>query len=140
MCYPSPVMLRVPQHHPGRKRRGRRSCAISERPTPSFFALPSLFRMLSLTIPAHPRHSPVSPIIPAHTQNRGWGGAAVISIVTYPQYVGAPTISSIHARRSQSLRISLILPTLHNGFHFAGLQRVDHLRINVVHGHGIGHV
>src|SRR5208283_1484067 len=74
MCYPSPVMLRVPQHHPGHKRRGRRSCAISERPTPSPFALSSCFPVLSLTIPAHPRHSPVSPIIPAHTQDRGGVG------------------------------------------------------------------
>ncbi len=62
MCYPSPVMLR-----------GRRSCAISERPTPLPFAVPSLFRMLSPTIPVHPRNSPVSPIIPVHTQKQGGG-------------------------------------------------------------------
>ncbi len=63
MCYAPPVMLR-----------GRFSCAISERATPSPFALPSLFRLLSLTIPVHPRNAPVSPIIPIHTQKPGGGG------------------------------------------------------------------
>src|SRR5208337_1873529 len=62
MCYASPVMLR-----------GRCSCAISDRPTPSLFATLSLFRPLSLIIPVHPRTAPVSPIIPVHTQNRGGG-------------------------------------------------------------------
>ncbi len=64
-------MLRVPQHHPGHKRRGRGSCAISERPTHSVFGPSSLFRMLSPTIPVHPRNAPVSPIIPVHTQKQG---------------------------------------------------------------------
>src|SRR5271157_514413 len=54
--------------------RGRRSCAISDRPRPSPFASPSPFRTLSPTIPAHTRNSPVSPIIPAHTQKQGGGG------------------------------------------------------------------
>src|SRR5208337_2201088 len=63
MCYALPVMLR-----------GSCSCAISERPTPSPFALSSLFRMLSPIIPVHPRNAPVSPIIPAHTQKQGGGG------------------------------------------------------------------
>jgi hypothetical protein len=53
--------------------RGSCSCAISERPTHSLFAVPSLFRMLSPIIPVHPRHSPVSPIIPVHTQKQGGG-------------------------------------------------------------------
>src|SRR5208337_811500 len=63
MCYALPVMLR-----------GSCSCAISERPTPSPFALSSLFRMLSPIIPVHPRNAPVSPIIPAHTQKQGGRG------------------------------------------------------------------
>ncbi len=72
-------------------------------PAPSFFALPSLFRVLSPIIPAHPRNAPVSPIIPAHTQNRGVG--AVIVMVTYLKYVGAPTIPFLRERRrSQTQR------------------------------------
>jgi hypothetical protein len=85
MCYHTSVMLRVPQHHPGRKHRGRGCCAISERPgtpsgtqktrpTTSLFALFSLFPLLSPIIPLHRRHSPVSPIIPVHTQKHGGGG------------------------------------------------------------------
>jgi len=58
MCYASPVMLR-----------GRCSCAISERPTPSS----TLKTPLSLIIPVYPRNSPVSPIIPVHTQKQGGG-------------------------------------------------------------------
>jgi len=64
---------------------GRRSCATSvrpgnpfgtqtTRPKPSPFALSSLFRILSPTIPVHRRHSPVSPIISVHTQKHGGGG------------------------------------------------------------------
>ena len=41
---------------------------------PVRFVFSSLFRMLSLTIPAHPRNAPVSPMIPAHTQKQGVGG------------------------------------------------------------------
>src|SRR5208337_3111949 len=67
-------MLRVPQHHPGHKQRGRGCCAISERPRPSPFAPSSLFCMLSPTIPVHTRSSSVSPIIPVHTQKQGGGG------------------------------------------------------------------
>jgi hypothetical protein len=47
--------------------------------------------LLSPIIPAHPGGSPVTPIIPALTQTRGWGG--VIRMVTYLKYVGAPTFS-----------------------------------------------
>ena len=54
-------MLRVPQQHPGRKRRGRCCCVISERPTPS----PAPKYPLTPIIPVRPRNSPVSPIIPA---------------------------------------------------------------------------
>src|SRR5208283_1903588 len=79
MCYASPVMLRVPQNRPGHKLRGPVCCAISERPTPSLFAAPSLFRILS-------------PIIPVHTQKQG-GGGCVIHMVTCLKYVGAPTFS-----------------------------------------------
>src|SRR5208283_6216802 len=67
MCYASPVMLR-----------GRRSCTISERPTPSSFVSSSLSRMLTPTIPVHPRNAPVSPIIPVHTQKQG-GGALLLN-------------------------------------------------------------
>ena len=67
-------MLRVPQNHPGRKQRGRGCCAISSLPTPSSFASASLFRMLSPTVPVHPRNAPVSPIIPVHTQKQGGVG------------------------------------------------------------------
>jgi len=42
--------------------------------TPLAFAFSSLFRMLSLTIPALTSHFPVSPIIPALTEKRGVGG------------------------------------------------------------------
>jgi hypothetical protein len=49
--------------------RGRSSCAISERPTPS----PAPKYPLSPIIPVHPGNSPVSPIIPVHTQKQGGG-------------------------------------------------------------------
>ena|SRR5208283_935749 len=130
MCYASPAMLRapqlhperklrVPQHHPGHTRRGRGCCAISERavvssgtqkacPTRSPFALPSLLRTLSPTIPAHRRHSPVSPIIPALTQKQGGGGLQIklgssisllVSVTALTSklsaIVGAPTFSNL---------------------------------------------
>ena len=85
-------MLRVPQNRPGHKLRGPVCCAISERPTPSLFAAPSLFRILSPIIPVHRCHSAVSPIIPVHTQKQG-GGGCVIHMVTCLKYVGAPTFS-----------------------------------------------
>src|SRR5208337_2771870 len=75
MCYASPVMLR-----------GRCSCAISDPPTPSLFATPSLFRTLSPTIPVHPRTAPVSPIIPVHTQKQG-GGGYICSLFVLPSSV-----------------------------------------------------
>jgi len=87
--------------------RGRCSCAISEVPTPSPFALPSLFRLLSPIIPLHRRHSPVTPLFPLHTQKQGGGGhfsahgqmPASITLklcycmlhATQMQNVGAPT-------------------------------------------------
>ncbi len=59
MCYALFAMLR-----------GRRSCAISGRPSPS----PAPKSPLSPIIPVHPRNSPVSLIIPVHTQKQGgWG-------------------------------------------------------------------
>jgi hypothetical protein len=74
-------MLRVPQHHPGHKHRGRRSCTISERPTSSFAPPllatshpPLATALLTPIIPAHPGHSSVSSIILAHTQIQGGGG------------------------------------------------------------------
>jgi hypothetical protein len=62
MCYASPVMLRVSC-----------SCAISVHDILASFVFSSLFRMLSPTIPVHPRNAPVSPIIPVHTQKQGGG-------------------------------------------------------------------
>ena len=50
--------------------RGRGSCTISERPTPSS----TLKTPLSPTIPVHPRNSPVTPLFPLHTQKQGGGG------------------------------------------------------------------
>jgi len=89
MCHASPAMLRapqlhlertqrVPQHHPGHKQRGGGCCAISERARRTLFVSSSLFRMLSPTIPVHPRNAPVSPIIPVHTQKQG-GGALLLN-------------------------------------------------------------
>ena len=79
MCYHAYVMLR-----------GRCSCAISERPTPSLFALSSLLRLLSPTIPVHPRNAPVSLIIPVHTQKQGVGG--------YPCYDQSSHFGNVLAR------------------------------------------
>jgi hypothetical protein len=59
MCYPSPVMLR-----------GRCSCAISGRPTPS--SGPK--NPLSPLFPLHPRKVPVSALFPLLTQKHGGGG------------------------------------------------------------------
>jgi hypothetical protein len=73
---------------------GRCSCAISERPTSSLFALLSLFRPLSPTIPVHPRNAPVSPIIPVHTQKQG-GGA-------YPSYDQSFHLGNALARTNPS--------------------------------------
>jgi hypothetical protein len=74
-------MLRVPQHHPGHKHRGRGCCTISDRPTPSFAPPllatshpPLATALLTPIIPVHPRNSPVSSIIPVHTQKQGGGG------------------------------------------------------------------
>ena len=56
--------------------RGRRSCAISDRPTPS--SAPK--NPLSPIIPVHTRRPPVSPIIPVHTQKQGDGGTESVRI------------------------------------------------------------
>ena len=73
MCYAPPVMLR--RHC---------SCAISERPTPSPFVSPSLFRMLSPLLPLHPRNSPVTPLFPLHTQKQGgWGPSLFASCLSF---------------------------------------------------------
>ncbi len=69
---------RVPQHHLGHKHRGRGCCAISERARRSVFVSSSPVRMLSPTIPVHPRNAPVSPIIPVHTQKQR-GGALLLN-------------------------------------------------------------
>jgi hypothetical protein len=107
-------MLQVSQQRPGHEHRGSGCRAISERaagsscaqracPTPLLFALSSYFLALSPSIPAHRRHLLVSPIIPAHTQRQGVGVGN--AMVTYLQYVGAPTFSFCSpegvARRNQ---------------------------------------
>src|SRR5208337_1203029 len=89
--------------------RGRRSCAIASLPISSSFASVSLFRMLSPIIPVHPRHVPVSPIIPAHTQKHGGGGAfcemcspatllfsTTMLTTMLSAIVGAPTFPFLH--------------------------------------------
>src|SRR5208282_1405814 len=86
MCYASPVMLRVPQLHPGHEQRGRGCCAISERPAPSSFASSSLLRSLSALFPLHPRNSPVSPLFPLLTQKQG-GGGCLFSLSDLPSSV-----------------------------------------------------
>jgi len=71
MCYASPAMLR-----------GRCSCAISGRPTPSSFASSSLSRPLTPLFPLHPRNSPVTPLFPLLTQKHGGGGTSSPMIFT----------------------------------------------------------
>ena len=51
--------------------RGRCSCAISECPTPSPFASPSLSHPLTPLFPLDASHSPVTPLFPLHTQKQG---------------------------------------------------------------------
>ncbi len=69
MCYASPVMLR-----------GRCSCAISDRPTPSSFAPPSLLRPITPLFPLHPRNAPVTPLFPLLTQKQGGGGYPLLPL------------------------------------------------------------
>src|SRR5208337_2125894 len=85
MCYAWPAMLR-----------GRCSCAISERPTPSSFASPSLTCHLTPLFPLHPRNTPVTPLFPLLTQKQGGGGyLCSLSVLpssalgVYPGPVGA---------------------------------------------------
>jgi hypothetical protein len=102
-------MLRVPQQHPGHKRRRRGCCAISERPTRSLFAVPSLFRMLSPIIPVDPGNSPVSPIIPVLTQKQG-GGALLLNFQLLTLNRFSPLSPTIPAHRRHS-PVSPIIPT-----------------------------
>src|SRR5208337_1712402 len=51
--------------------RGRRFCAISDRPTPSPFASSSLFPPLTPLFPLDASHSPVTPLFPLLTQKQG---------------------------------------------------------------------
>src|SRR5208283_4206497 len=105
-------MLRVPQNHPGRKQRGRACCAISSPSLASSFVSVSLFRMLSPTIPVHPRNAPVSPIIPVHTQKRGGGDifckmsshltllfSLAVLTTKLSTIVGTPTFPFLHSFR-----------------------------------------
>jgi len=64
--------------------RGRCSCAISDRLTPSSFALSSLFRPLTPLFPLHPRNSPVTPLFPLLTHKQGGGGyLCSLSVLPY---------------------------------------------------------
>ncbi len=105
-------MLRVPQNHPGRKQRGRRSGAISSLPTPSSFASPSLLRQLTPLLPLHPRKSPVTPLFPLLTQKQGGGGvfckmcspitllfSMAVLTMQLRIIVGAPTFLFLHSFR-----------------------------------------
>jgi hypothetical protein len=70
--------------------------------------------LLSPIIPAHRRHSPVSPIIPVHTQKQGGGGASctncfpisplfssVLLTIQLSKIVGKPTFSFLHATKGK---------------------------------------
>src|SRR5271157_605726 len=127
-------MLRVPENHPGRKQRGRACCAISSLSIPSSFASVSLVRMLSPTIPVHPRNAPVSPIIPVHTQKQGGGGplrksaspaALLFSMATLTTQlsaiVGAPTFPSLRP----TWRPICGRPLKQNGITSSDLRRGD---------------
>ena len=61
--------------------RGRCSCAISECPTPSFFALSSLYCPLTPLFPLHPRNAPVTPLFPLLTQKQGGGGYPLLPLL-----------------------------------------------------------
>jgi len=54
--------------------RGRRSCAISERSTPS----PTSQNPLSPLFPLHPGNSPVTPLFPLLTQKQGGGALRIL--------------------------------------------------------------
>src|SRR5208283_779581 len=84
--------------------RGRCSCAISERPTPS----PAPKKPLSPIIPVHPGNSPVSPIIPVHTQKQG-GGALLLNfqLLTLNRFSPLSPIIPVHPRNSP---VSPIIP------------------------------
>src|SRR5208282_2767020 len=88
-------MLRVPQHHPGRKRRGRGCCAISGRasPSPALRLLatshtlarrsfsgggPLATALVSPIIPVQPRNPPLNPFFPLLTQKKGGGGLKIV--------------------------------------------------------------
>src|SRR5208283_771347 len=117
MCYASPVMLRASQHDPGHERRGRGCCAISGRSTPSSFAFPSLFRVLSPIIPVHPRNSPVSPIIPVHTQKQGGG-------VYFPVHHSPPSLPLLPSRSPLATCHSPLTPIIPEPLATAALRVV----------------
>jgi hypothetical protein len=78
--------------------RGRYICAISERSTPSS----TLKISLSPIIPVHPGLSPVTPIIPVHTQKQGgWGmpsnASTDNSLVYVTAYLLATKIQNVAA-------------------------------------------
>src|SRR5208283_824754 len=88
LCFP--VMLR-----------GRCSCAIPTRPTSS----PSPKFPLSPIIPVHPGNSPVSLIIPVHTQKQGGGGCF------FELYTGHPAKDAHPERARRGGRAEGSLPS-----------------------------
>jgi hypothetical protein len=67
------------RHKPARAQLGNPSFTAFSTAFPHHFVFSSLFRMLSPTIPVHPRNAPVSPIIPVHTQKQGGGALKKLS-------------------------------------------------------------
>ncbi len=103
--------------------RERCSCAVSvrsatssrtrtPRPKPPRFALPSLFRPLSPTIPVHPRNAPVSPIIPVHTQKQGGGAHFFCSSSVLSTSSAVSFLPAAFSRSSLATRHSPLSPII----------------------------
>jgi hypothetical protein len=95
MCYASRVMLR-----------GRCSCAISGRPTPS--SAPK--NPPSPLFPLHPRNSPVTPLFPLHTQKQGGGwylsSPSVLPSSALGVYLDPVGVSSVGRRSCSAFSFS----------------------------------
>ena len=78
--------------------RGHRSCAVSERPRPSFFVSSSLYCPLTPLFPLHMRHSPVSPFFPLLTQKQGGG-------VHFPVHHSPPSLPLLPSRSPLATRL-----------------------------------
>src|SRR5208337_4164754 len=100
MCYASPVMLR-----------GRCSCAVSARPTPSSYEK----TLLTPLFPLLPGNSSVTPLFPLLTQKQG-GGVYICSPVVRPSsvlgvYPGPVGLSSVVRRFCSAFSFSpLVCP------------------------------